>query len=230
MSTALPRSLTGLALAVCVVGGSIPAFADTAVSWAAVSDSARPGRTEPGPWSDKAPEADDAPPPSPVSFGRALDLQGSPLRLVPPKRSATSGASRGRATLASGPFNARLLPLRGGGISSGFGWRRHPISGGHKFHSGIDLAAPSGTPIVATAAGTVASADWYGGYGLCVTVDHGNGYVTLYGHMSRITVSAGQAVQPGQTLGLVGSTGSSTGPHLHYELRRDGYAVNPGIR
>lgn len=230
MSALRPRTVALAVLTICLVGGSIPALADPAVSWAAVSDSAKPRSAEPGPWSDQAPDESDEPPPSPISFGRALDLQGTPLRLVPPKRKAVGDGLRGRARLASGPFNARLLPLRGGGISSGFGWRRHPISGGHKFHSGIDLAAPSGTPIVATAAGTVASADWYGGYGLCVTVDHGNGYVTLYGHLSRIAVSAGQTVQPGQTLGLVGSTGSSTGPHLHYELRRDGYAVNPGIR
>lgn len=164
-----------------------------------------------------------------VTFGRALDLEGTPLRLAPSMRRAPGQGARNGSTMARGSFAARFLPLRGAGISSGFGWRRHPISGGFKFHAGIDLAAPTGTPIVATAAGVVSSADWYGGYGLCVTVDHQNGYVTLYGHMSQIAVSAGQSVQAGQPLGRVGSTGSSTGPHLHYELRRDGYAVNPGL-
>lgn len=164
-----------------------------------------------------------------VTFGRALDLEGIPLRLTAPIRRTSSQGVRSSGTLARGSFTPRYLPLRGAGITSGFGWRRHPISGGSKFHAGIDLAAPTGTPIVATAAGMVTSADWYGGYGLCVTIDHQNGYVTLYGHMSQIAVSAGQQVQAGQPLGRVGSTGSSTGPHLHYELRRDGYAVNPGF-
>ncbi len=175
-----------------------------------------------------APEARPAPAGS-VTFGRALDLEGTPLRLTVARRGAVGSYPRGTTTMARGRFSPQVLPLRGAGISSSFGWRRHPISGGSKFHAGIDLAAPSGTPIVATAAGVVASADWYGGYGLCVTVDHLNGYVTLYGHMSQITVSAGQQVLAGQPLGRVGSTGSSTGPHLHYELRRDGYAVNPGF-
>jgi murein DD-endopeptidase MepM/ murein hydrolase activator NlpD len=207
-----------LTLAALIVGaGSAPLWANSAPSWPA--DAAQP-----------ASQASDTEPHQPaITFGRALDLEGTPLRLTAPMRRTPGQGVRSGGTLSRGSFAARYLPLRGAGITSGFGWRRHPISGGFKFHAGIDLAAPTGTPIVATAAGVVASADWYGGYGLCVTVDHQNGYVTLYGHMSAISVSAGQQVQPGQPLGRVGSTGSSTGPHLHYELRRDGYAVNPGF-
>jgi murein DD-endopeptidase MepM/ murein hydrolase activator NlpD len=207
-----------LALVALVAGiGSSPLWANSAPSWP----------NEPVQSTGPASDAEQHQPA--ITFGRALDLEGTPLRLTAPLRRASSQGTRSGGTLARGSFIARYLPLRGAGITSGFGWRRHPISGGFKFHAGIDLAAPTGTPIVATAAGVVASADWYGGYGLCVTVDHQNGYVTLYGHMSQIAVSAGQQVQPGQPLGRVGSTGSSTGPHLHYELRRDGYAVNPGF-
>ena len=210
-----------LALFALLAGiGSSPLWANSAPSW-------------PDEAAQSAGSASDAaqrqPATGSVTFGRALDLEGTPLRLSSAIRRMPGQGTRSGGTLARGSFIARYLPLRGAGITSGFGWRRHPISGGFKFHAGIDLAAPTGTPIVATAAGVVASADWYGGYGLCVTVDHQNGYVTLYGHMSQIAVSAGQQVQPGQPLGRVGSTGSSTGPHLHYELRRDGYAVNPGL-
>jgi murein DD-endopeptidase MepM/ murein hydrolase activator NlpD len=207
-------TIRAIVAAMVAATGSIPLWANSAPSWP--EQSAQPA------------EQSQLSAGSSITFGRALDLEGTPLRLAAPTRRST-GSRLASGTVARGPFNARVLPLRGAGISSGFGWRRHPISGGSKFHAGIDLAAPTGTPIVATAAGVVASADWYGGYGLCVTVDHQNGYVTLYGHMSQIAVSAGQQVQPGQPLGRVGSTGSSTGPHLHYELRRDGYAVNPGF-
>ena len=211
------RRVQRLAFAALIsCAGAAPIWANSAPSW---PDNAAQSVTE----QQHQPTAGS------VTFGRALDLEGTPLRLAVPMRRASSQGSRSGGTLARGSFSPRYLPLRGAGISSGFGWRRHPISGGFKFHAGVDLAAPTGTPIVATAAGVVASADWYGGYGLCVTVDHQNGYVTLYGHMSQIAVSAGQQVQPGQSLGRVGSTGSSTGPHLHYELRRDGYAVNPGF-
>ena len=203
-------------------GSTAPAKANSAPDWRAAASSDQPdvaSRTgEVGQTGSAT-----------VTFGRALDLEGTPLRLTLPRRQSAATFPRSGSTMARGSFSPRYLPLRGAGITSGFGWRRHPISGGYKFHAGIDLAAPTGTPIVATAAGVVASADWYGGYGLCVTIDHQNGYVTLYGHMSAISVSAGQQVQPGQPLGRVGSTGSSTGPHLHYELRRDGYAVNPGL-
>lgn len=96
-----------------------------------------------------------------------------------------------------------------------------------RLHAGVDIANDIGTPIVATAAGVVASSGWSGGYGYCVTIDHGNGMKTLYGHCSELLVSAGTRVKKGQVIALMGNTGRSTGPHVHYEVHIDGVAVNP---
>ena len=113
-------------------------------------------------------------------------------------------------------------------FTSGFGVRSDPFHAGAAMHPGIDLAGSYGTPIYATADGTVLRAGWNsGGYGNLVEVDHGRGITTRYGHMSAILVSAGQHVTRGQQIGRMGSTGRSTGNHLHYEVRIDGRAVNP---
>jgi murein DD-endopeptidase MepM/ murein hydrolase activator NlpD len=112
-------------------------------------------------------------------------------------------------------------------LSSGFGLRVHPVMGGIRMHKGIDLPASTGTPIHATADGVVGKADWFGGYGLCVELEHGANMETRYGHMSRIAVAEGQMVRKGDVIGYVGSTGRSTGSHLHYEVRIAGQAVNP---
>lgn len=112
-------------------------------------------------------------------------------------------------------------------VSSPFGWRMHPVLHVKKFHSGVDIAAPSGGTIVAAGDGTVISAGYSGGYGNMTMIDHGNGLVTVYGHQSRITVSKGQHVSKGQTIGAVGSTGMSTGPHLHFETRVNGEPRDP---
>ena len=111
--------------------------------------------------------------------------------------------------------------------ASGYGMRIHPIYRISKFHYGMDFTAPLGTDIYATANGTVQSAGWQQGYGNCVQVNHGYGYVTLYGHMSSIKVRIGQPVKRGEVIGLVGSTGKSTGPHLHYEVHYRGQVMNP---
>lgn len=120
-------------------------------------------------------------------------------------------------------------PVQVGYVSSGFGFRRHPILGFLKAHAGVDFAAPYGTPIYATAQGNVKSMGWQGGYGNAVVLTHGNGISTLYGHMSAFNtaLSTGQAVQRGDLIGYVGSTGSSTGNHVHYEFRINGEAQNP---
>ena len=113
-------------------------------------------------------------------------------------------------------------------FTSGFGVRSDPFEGRAAMHPGIDLAGPTGTPIYATADGTVLRAGWNaGGYGNLVELDHGRGIATRYGHMSAILVSAGQHVTRGQQIGRMGSTGRSTGSHLHYEVRIDGRPVNP---
>jgi murein DD-endopeptidase MepM/ murein hydrolase activator NlpD len=113
-------------------------------------------------------------------------------------------------------------------FTSGFGVRSDPFHSGAAMHPGIDLAAPRGTPVYATADGTVVRAGWNsGGYGNLVELDHGRGITTRYGHMSAILVHSGDHVTRGQEIGRIGSTGRSTGNHLHYEVRIDGRAVNP---
>jgi murein DD-endopeptidase MepM/ murein hydrolase activator NlpD len=112
-------------------------------------------------------------------------------------------------------------------VGSTFGMRYHPILHYNRMHSGIDVSAPKGTALVAAGSGVIISAGWRGGYGNCVMIDHGDGLVTVYAHMSSISVSDGQKVTSGQRVGAVGSTGLSTGPHLHFEVRVNGNAVDP---
>ncbi|MFC3175165.1 M23 family metallopeptidase [Novosphingobium bradum] len=120
-----------------------------------------------------------------------------------------------------------LVPVDGVKLTSDFGMRWHPVLGGRRAHKGVDLAAPIGTPIHAAADGMVGRADWFSGYGLYVAIEHGGQIETRYGHMSRLNVAAGQMVHKGDIIGYVGTTGRSTGPHLHYEVRVAGEAVNP---
>src|SRR6185369_4959637 len=118
-----------------------------------------------------------------------------------------------------------------GPITSYFGNRYHPILHFTRFHAGVDIGAGWGSPIVAAADGQVAGAGWAGGYGRQVRIWHGAGLVTTYSHMSEIVASPGSFVHRGQLIGYVGSSGLSTGPHLHYEVLRDGAPVNPlGVR
>src|SRR5207237_2729460 len=112
-------------------------------------------------------------------------------------------------------------------LSSGFGVRTDPFLGRPAMHTGLDFRASSGDPVRVTANGTVSSAGWSGGYGRMIEVDHGNGLATRYGHLSEILVKVGDAVKIGQVIGAVGSTGRSTGPHLHYQTRPTGAAVDP---
>lgn len=118
-------------------------------------------------------------------------------------------------------------PLDGATLTSGFGMRTHPVLGGRRGHKGIDLSAPTGTPIYASADGVVTRANWFSSYGLFIALDHGAALETRYGHLSRLNVAEGQEIKKGDLIGYVGSTGRSTGPHLHYEVRIAGMAVNP---
>ncbi len=111
--------------------------------------------------------------------------------------------------------------------ASGYGWRIHPIWGVRKFHEGLDFSADTGSDIYATGDGKVIKAEYSGGYGKMVLVDHGFGYQTLYAHMSAIGVNVGDEVKRGDVIGAVGNTGDSTGPHLHYEVHKNGQHVNP---
>lgn len=123
-----------------------------------------------------------------------------------------------------------IMPIARGTdrLVSGFGYRIHPIFKRLRMHTGVDFAAPTGTPIFATGNGVIVKAERdHSGYGLMVEIDHGFGYRTLYAHLSKISVRVGQRVSRGEVLGLVGSTGLSVGPHLHYEVIRNGRTVNP---
>ncbi len=119
------------------------------------------------------------------------------------------------------------MPLDGFKLTSGYGMRNHPVLRQRRAHKGVDLAAPTGTPIFATADGIVGKAQWFSSYGLYIRIDHGADLETRYAHMSKLAVAAGERVKKGDIIGYVGSTGRSTGPHLHYEVRIDGVAVNP---
>ena len=121
-----------------------------------------------------------------------------------------------------------ISPLPGGAyVTCAYGWRIHPIWGDERFHSGVDLGASQGTPIYAIAAGTVTTATYGDANGYYVSISHGNGYGSVYCHMTNYTVSVGDSVSQGQVIGYVGSTGWSTGPHLHFEIHVNGSTVNP---
>jgi murein DD-endopeptidase MepM/ murein hydrolase activator NlpD len=125
---------------------------------------------------------------------------------------------------------ANIWPVAGR-ITSGFGLRVHPILRFARMHRGIDFGAGYGAPIVAAADGQVTASGWAGGYGRQVRISHGGGMATSYSHMSRLVAEPGSFVRQGQLIGYVGSSGLSTGPHLHYEVYRNGTAVNPlGVR
>ena len=187
--------------------------------------------------------------PSPIPLGGAPTQDGAAL---PPPVNAVNVAPREsrvayniplESTLPSVPYsgsriaynpNGLIFPLSiPASITSIFGWRNHPITGETRFHSGTDLGAAMGTPVIAAFTGQVEVADFVGGYGLTAILNHNGAVQTLYAHMSQLFVQPGQWVQQGTVIGLVGSTGASTGPHLHFEVRQltpEGWvATDPGI-
>jgi murein DD-endopeptidase MepM/ murein hydrolase activator NlpD len=119
------------------------------------------------------------------------------------------------------------MPLDDATLTSNYGSRIHPILGSRRNHNGVDLAQPTGTPVYATADGIVSRADYWGSYGNYIQIEHGGELETRYAHLSGYAVAAGEQVRKGQLIGYVGSTGRSTGPHLHYEVRVAGQAVDP---
>ncbi|MBC7092399.1 M23 family metallopeptidase [Candidatus Bipolaricaulota bacterium] len=157
----------------------------------------------------------------------ANNLVGEPspgARLLVPAPGTVPQATA--VELGQGRSSLFVWPARGP-ISSPFGPRVHPIYRVPSFHSGVDIALPEGTTVYAAAPGRVVEADWHGGYGLLVVIDHGNGYTTYYGHLSRLLVFPGQFVEAGQPIARSGNTGLSTGPHLHFEVRQGDNPVDP---
>ncbi|MCB0882940.1 MAG: peptidoglycan DD-metalloendopeptidase family protein [Thermoleophilia bacterium] len=134
---------------------------------------------------------------------------------------AQVGTTGQPSTVVRTPSSAGMIWPASGTLTSGFGWRWG------RMHEGIDIAVPSGTPVAAAASGTVIYAGWQGGYGNIVIIDHGGGIATAYGHNTRVAVSSGQSVTQGQVIAYSGSTGHSTGPHIHFEVRVNGSAVDP---
>lgn len=157
-------------------------------------------------------------------FSSWRSMENSGNKLV----NATIGNTGGMAGILNRAISIpSRAPLEGFRLTSDFGLRNHPVMGGMRMHKGIDLASPVGTPVYATADGVVARADWFSSYGLFIAIEHGGEIETRYGHLSRLNVADGQMVHKGDLIGFVGTTGRSTGPHLHYEVRVDGVAVNP---
>lgn len=150
---------------------------------------------------------------SPELVSAALGNDGSGLAASPGLQPAVSIPSR--------------EPVDNFRLTSTFGMREHPVLGGRRAHKGLDLAAPTGTPVHAAADGIVSRADWFSSYGLFVSIEHGGNIQTRYGHMSRLNVAEGQHVRKGDVIGFIGTTGRSTGPHLHYEVRINDQAVDP---
>ena len=139
------------------------------------------------------------------------------------RRSQMSSAGYSGAPAGAGGM---IWPISGP-ITSEFGWRTHPIFGTARFHSGLDIGGDYGMPIYAAASGTVIYAGWISGYGNAVIIDHGGGVTTLYGHNDSLNVSEGENVDQGQVIAMCGSTGNSTGPHCHFEVRENGEPVSP---
>lgn len=140
---------------------------------------------------------------------------------------STLDALRAHTKIAAPDLTAlEVMPVTNT-TTSGFGWREDPINKRRKFHAGADLRGKHGTPVLAAGAGTVICAESKNGYGNLVMIDHGNGLTTRYGHLQKFEVKKGALVTPGQLIGKVGSTGRTTGPHLHFEVRVEGNPVDP---
>lgn len=165
--------------------------------------------------------------PTILTIGRGQDLVGTPATFWVERSSA--GARPTTIVSSSGRSRAPAFrsPLTNSWLTSGYGNRIHPILGRSRFHQGVDLAASNGTPVLAASEGVVVLAGWAGGYGIQVVLDHGGGYQSRYAHLSKLLVETGQVVKSGDNIGLAGATGLATGPHLHFEIRHDGYAINP---
>ncbi|MGI8788940.1 MAG: M23 family metallopeptidase [Pyrinomonadaceae bacterium] len=157
---------------------------------------------------------------------------GGPVSdLTESESEAEEALIEGQLRLVETTGNPAFLPTMWahmGKINNEFGYRRNPFGGrSYEFHPGMDIDGERGDTVVAPANGTVTKAGWEGGYGNMIEIDHGNGLTTRYGHLSKVGVSIGDTITRGQLIGLIGSTGRSTGPHLHFEIRFDNTPINP---
>lgn len=143
--------------------------------------------------------------------------------LLKPEVATTMATKSSRNRLGTG----NIQPPTNAPITSTYGWRIHPKLGYRRLHAGIDFGAASGSPVKAADGGVVTFSGWKGGYGNAVIIDHGQGISTLYGHNSQLLVVVGQRINRGDIIALVGSTGLSTGPHIHFEVRENGISVDP---
>lgn len=157
--------------------------------------------------------------------GRVVNTTRSRIAPNAPINDITSGVDTAKTAAVSGPLDYQY-PVAGR-MSSSFGSRVHPIDHMVKFHAGLDLAVPRGTSVEASADGTVSFAGWSGGYGNLLVIKHADGRETRYGHLDKIVAHEGDKVSAGQQVALSGSTGKSTGPHLHFEIRENGQVLNP---
>ncbi len=225
------RAATAVIAAAGSLFGAAPAFANSA----ATADIAAPLRSAQIAKQSQLGSSDEE---FRQLFANWQSLDKSPAQVANASLVSVGAASTGYRTL-SPPLSSiaptmsqaisipSRMPVDGVTLTSDYGMRWHPVTGGRHQHKGVDLAGAVGTPVRATADGTVERADWYSSYGLYVAIEHGGNLATRYGHMSRLNVAAGQRVRKGDVIGFIGSTGRSTGPHLHYEVRVAGVAVNP---
>jgi murein DD-endopeptidase MepM/ murein hydrolase activator NlpD len=203
-------ALAGVVLALAGLGFGLGALADAPAPLAVAASGPPP--EPPTAAGIGGPEE-----PIPATAGAAPDLLAEAARSTVLARN-----------LAAGDLSRPVLrPVEGGWISSGYGRRADPFTGRPALHSGVDFAGAANSAIVAAGAGVVSWSGGHRGYGNLIEIDHGNGYVSRYGHNAANLVAAGDYVKAGQVIALMGSTGRSTGNHLHFEVLRDGYPVNP---
>ena len=163
------------------------------------------------------------------SGGPVSDLQLTKEELDEAESGTIQDQIRSLISLTN-PANLPTVWAKLGKINNEFGFRRNPFGGrNYEFHAGMDIDGERGDSVMAPANGTIIKAGWQGGYGNMIEIDHGNGLTTRYGHLSKIEIQVGDSVARGQLIGLVGSTGRSTGPHLHYELRLNDKSINPRL-
>ena len=212
------RTFVGMIAAISGLSVATPAFANSAAATADVTSPLRAAQAA-------KPSAQGGDEDFRKLFNGWKSLDNGQLVLAPATKVASvPSASTYRPSSVSIPSR---MPVNGAALTSGYGMRIHPVLGGRRAHKGVDLAEPVGSPVYATADGMVSRADWFSSYGLFISLEHGGNIQTRYGHLSRLNVAAGQTVHKGDLIGYVGTTGRSTGPHLHYEVRIAGVAVNP---